>query len=255
MTDVDGPQTEQLAIGGLVNFRDLGGLRTSDGRQVAAGRLLRSDNLLGLNHEGVDTILSDLRPKLIIDLRTQEECRREGGPPPALDSVRYVNRPLEPQGALTEEDAAAGKATNLVDDYVAHLRISGHVLVSAFAYLTDTDNLPAVVHCTAGKDRTGIFVALLLDLLGVRREEIVADYAATAPNMAAVVERIRASPFFRENGLADAPPWIFEAKPETMRTFLELVDRDYGGTVRWAVTQGMSEELIERLRGELLVRA
>jgi protein-tyrosine phosphatase len=244
--------TPPLSIPGLLNVRDLGGLATADGRQVASGRLLRSDNLVGLNDEGVQAVLGEVGIKLIIDLRTAEECRREGGPPEALRGVRYVNRPLEPQGAVNEEQAAAGKATNLLDDYLAHLRLSGHVLIRAYSELVAAESLPAVVHCTAGKDRTGIFVALLLDLLGVRRDEIVADYAATAPNMAAILDRIRESSFFREIGLAAAPAWIFEANPDTMRTFLEIVDREHGGAVAWATAHGMREDLIAELRTRLL---
>src|SRR5438874_453262 len=77
--------------------------------------------------------------------------------------------------------------------------------------LSEDETLPAVVHCTAGKDRTGVLVALLLDLLGVAREQIVADYAATTDNMPGILDRIRSSSFFQGNGLAAAPAWIFES--------------------------------------------
>ena len=246
------PTERTLAVGGLVNVRDLGGLPTIDGMRVARQRIIRSDNLVGLDDAGVEAMLADLGIRLIIDLRTARECEREGGPPRALEQVRYVNRPLEPQGAITDEDVAAGKATNLLDDYSAHLRISGRVLLECFEMLTAPGALPAVVHCTAGKDRTGIFVALLLDLLGVEHEAIVADYAATAPNMGVILDRIRASEHFREIGLASAPAWVFEAPPETMRAFLRRVDEEYGGAAGWARGLGMPEEAVAALRSALL---
>ena len=71
-------------------------------------------------------------------------------------------------------------------------------------------------------------MALLLGLLGVDSEDIVADYAATAANMPAVLERIRSSPFFQSNGLAAAPAWIFGAEPATMRGFLYAVEEQFG---------------------------
>jgi len=252
MTSADDPTERALTLGGLVNVRDLGGLPTVDGLRVAPQRIIRSDNLVGLDDAGVEAMLSNLGIRLILDLRTARECEREGGPPHALRGVRYVNRPLEPQGALNAEDEAAGKATNLLDDYSAHLRLSGHVLLESFAMLAAPDALPAVVHCTAGKDRTGIFVALLLDLLGVEPEAIVADYAATAPNMMIIRDRIRASEFFRENGLAAAPDWIFEAPPETMRAFLQRLRDEYGGAVGWARDLGMPDHVIAALRAALL---
>lgn len=252
MTSAKDPIGRTLAMGGLVNVRDLGGLPTVDGRQVAARRIIRSDNLVGLDEAGVEAMLEDLGIRLIVDLRTARECEREGGPPRGLRDVRYVNRPLEPQGAINAEDVAAGKATNLLDDYLAHLRVSGQILLDSFEILAGPDSLPAVVHCTAGKDRTGIFVALLLDLLGVEPEAIVADYAATAPNMAEILNRIRASEFFRETGLATAPDWIFEAPPETMRAFLQRLRDEHGGAVTWARKLGMRRETMTALRTALL---
>lgn len=241
-----------LQVGGLVNVRDLGGLPTRDGRRIAAGRLVRSDSLGTLTDDGVKVLTRQLGVRQVVDLRTPEECRREGISPLGLLGVRYRNVPLTPQSALTEDDVAAGKATNLRDDYLAHLDVSGLVLIEGFELLTDEDALPAVVHCTAGKDRTGIFVALLLDLLGVDREAIVTDYAATAPNMATVLDRIRSSPFFRSNGLATAPSWIFAAEPETMDAFLEVVDDRFGGAAAWAAQAGARPSLVADLHAALL---
>ncbi len=252
MTSADGLSGRRLTLGGLVNVRDLGGLPTGDGLQVAVRRIIRSDNLIALDAAGVAAMRHDLGIRLIIDLRTSRECEREGGPPAGLAGVRYVNRPLEPQGAINADQVAAGKATNLLEDYLAHLRVSGPILLGAFETLAVPESLPAVVHCTAGKDRTGIFVALLLDLLGVEPAAIVADYAATAPNMAKVLERIRASEFFRETGLAAAPEWIFEAPPGTMRAFLDRLRHEYGGAAGWARRLGMSDETIAALRAALL---
>jgi protein tyrosine/serine phosphatase len=242
----------RLDVTGLVNIRDLGGLRTAAGRCVRRGQVFRSDSLVGLTDEGADALLNAHGVRLVIDLRTPQECAREGRGPLAQHDVGYLNLPLEPQAALNEAEAAAGKATNLLDDYLAHLRLSGDRIVNAFRALAQPGTLPALVHCTAGKDRTGIVTALLLDLLDVEREAVVEDYAATGPAMAVVLERIRASEFFRANGLAGAPTWIFEARPETMRAFLATVDEEYGGTPSWARARGLADEDLEALRAALV---
>ena len=241
-----------LVVDGLLNVRDLGGLSTPDGRRVRPGRIVRSDNLRGLTDEGAVTLVREVAPRLVVDLRTEAECAREGRGLAEVADVGYVNFPLQPKAALNAEQVAAGLATNLFDDYVLQIRGNGGPLVAALELLSDGDALPAVVHCTAGKDRTGVLVALLLDLLGVAREQIVADYAATTENMPAVLARIRSSSFFQGNGLAAAPAWIFESTPETMRDFLSWLDDEHGGTERWATDHGLSPDAVQRLRANLL---
>jgi protein-tyrosine phosphatase len=241
-----------LVVDGLLNVRDLGGLTTPDGRRVRPGRIVRSDNLRGLTDDGAVTLVRDLAPRLVVDLRTEAECAREGRGLAEVADVRYVNLPLQPKAALSPDQVAAGLATNLFDDYVLQIRDNGAALLAALELLSDGQALPAVVHCTAGKDRTGVLVALLLDLLGVAREQIVADYAATTDNMPGILARIRSSPFFQGNGLAAAPAWIFESTPETMRAFLAWLDEEHGGAERWATGNGLPPSAVRRLREDLL---
>ena len=241
-----------LALDGLLNVRDLGGLTTGDGRRIRRGRVVRSDNLRGLTDSGAVALVRDVGPRLVVDLRTAEECAREGRGLADVPHVRYVNVPLQPKGALTPEQAAAGLATNLFDDYVLQIRDNGAALVAALELLAGEDALPAVVHCTAGKDRTGLLVALLLELLGIERDQVVADYAETTVNMPGILDRIRSSPFFRGNGLAAAPEWIFGSEPETMRAFLTWLDAEHGGAHSWATGAGLPAGAVRRLRAELL---
>jgi protein tyrosine/serine phosphatase len=241
-----------LEVEGLLNVRDLGGLTTPDGRRVRRGRVIRSDNLRGLSDEGAVTLVRDVAPRLVVDLRTEPECAREGRGLSAVEHVRYVNVPLQPKAALNAEQEAAGLATNLFDDYVLQIRDNATQLVGALELLAGPGSLPAVVHCTAGKDRTGVLVALLLELVGVEREQVVADYAVTTDNMPRILARIRSSAFFQGNGLAAAPAWIFESDAATMRAFLSWVDEEFDGVERWATTAGLSPAAVARLRAALL---
>lgn len=252
MTPAVGASARAIVLEGLLNVRDLGGLATPDGRQVRRRRLVRADNLRGLTDDGAVALVRDLSPALVLDLRTEAECAREGRGLSEVEQVRYVNLPLQPKAALSPEQVAQGLATNLYDDYVLQVRDNGEQLLAGIALLAEDGALPAVVHCTAGKDRTGVLVALLLDLIGVEREAVVADYAETTANMPGILARIRASPFFRANGLAAAPDWIFSSDAATMRDFLAFMDAELGGTERWAISSGLPADTVQRLRDRLL---
>lgn len=247
-----GPTARALSLEGLLNVRDLGGLATPDGRRVRRRRLVRSDNLRGLTDAGAVALVRELSPALVLDLRTEAECAREGRGLAELEHVRYVNLPLQPKAAINPEQVEQGLATTLYDDYVLQVRDNGPQLRAGLELLAEDGALPAVVHCTAGKDRTGVLVALLLDLLGVDREAVVADYAETTGNMPGILARIRASPYFRAHGLAAAPDWIFGSEPSTMRDLLAFMDAEHGGTERWAVSSGLPGSALARLRARLL---
>ena len=248
MTD---SSAEPLRLDGLMNVRDLGGLRTPGGRRVRPRQVIRSDNPKGLTEHGQGELATMVGPSLVIDLRTTVEADREGYLI-AHDPARVVNLPMQPQSGVTPAQIRAGAADNLVDDYLRQLDVNANSLVEALRLIADPDNRPVVVHCTAGKDRTGLLVAMLLEILGVDRDAIVADYHLSMGNMAPIVERIRAADVFQENGLASAPMWIFEAHPETMRAFLVEMTRRHGSAEVWALANGLTPEEIVRLRADLL---
>jgi protein-tyrosine phosphatase len=107
----------------------------------------------------------------------------------------------------------------------------------------------ALVHCAAGKDRTGVVVALALSAVGVRQEEIVADYAATGERTGALVERLGRSPTYADD-INSQPPRA--PQPGTMAAFLEQVGAQYGGTRRWLAQHGFGDGDLDLLRAKLL---
>lgn len=240
-----------LAVSGLTNIRDLGGVPTADGRVIRKGAIFRSDNLRGLAGSGFDELLIAANPRTVIDLRTAPEVEKEHY---RLDhpDINCINVQMQPQSGLTQEEIDNGLAGNLVDDYLMQLNSNSHCIIDALRTICDPTTHPVVFHCTVGKDRTGIIAAVLLDILGVDREHIIHDYALTAPNMAPLVQRIRESDFFKEIGLAVAPMWLFDADPETMDVFLEIVDDAFGGLCQWALANGLPQASIDALRDALL---
>jgi protein-tyrosine phosphatase len=248
---VNDSAAEPLRLDGLMNARDLGGLRTRDGRVIRSRQVIRSDNPKGLTEQGQEQFASIVGPSLVIDLRMTMEVDREGYVI-AHDPARVVNLPMRPQSGVTPEQIEAGAADNLVDDYLRQIDVNADSLIEALRLIADPDNRPVLIHCTAGKDRTGLVVAMLLEILGVDHEVIVADYHVTSGNMAPILERIRSAEVFQDNGLASAPMWIFESHPETMRDFLGRMNGRYGSAEAWALAHGLTAQDIGRLREDLL---
>lgn len=168
---------------GTVNFRDLGGYKTGDGRRLRSGRIYRSDDLAHLTDSDVQ-ILCDLDVRTVCDLRSVPERAKRPDRVPDELAVRIHSIPITPYRAdELVADVRAGKLT------VSEIRTRIREIYRRFA-LREVANyrtlfealllpgaLPAVVHCTSGRDRTGLGVALVLVALGVPRATIVYDFA------------------------------------------------------------------------------
>ncbi len=233
-----------MELSGVLNARDLGGLSTVDGRTVRPGVLLRAASLAGATDDDA-AALQEWGLRTVIDLRGEAEAQRDGRGP---GDVTYRNLPVV--GARSVRlDQADGLAGSLVDHYVGYLEHSADVVVEVLRLLADDTTGPVVVHCAAGKDRTGVVVAVVLEALGVRREAVVADYAATAANMPGVREQLAATATTRE--LGSVPDWVLTALPETMAGLLAHLDT-VGGTIAWLRSHGLTDEELARLRDRLL---
>jgi protein-tyrosine phosphatase len=247
----DHGRDREIALDGLVNVRDLGGLRTADGRAVRPRQVIRADNPKSLTEAGRAALVELVSPAVVVDLRIPLELEREGYD---LEGVpaRIVSLPMIPQSGVTDEQIASGLADSLPEDYRREIEVNAASIVGVLRLLAEPANRPLVVHCTAGKDRTGIVTAMILSILGVPDAEIAADYHVTSRNIGPILERIRSAPVFRENGLAFAPDWIFASEPESMLAFLERLRLDYGDAEGWALAKGLTAGEIAALRAGLL---
>jgi hypothetical protein len=140
---------------------------------------------------------------------------------------------------------------DLTERYLWYLDVGAAALAEALTVLGDPDSFPLVFHCAAGKDRTGVLAALVLDLCGVEPEVIVADYLITAERMELILGRYRSDPAF-EARMAGVPPGRFGVEADTMERFLEILGRRFGGAEAWATSVGVSPVSIEGLRATLL---
>ena len=109
----------------------------------------------------------------------------------------------------------------------------------------------ALVHCAAGKDRTGVLVALALSAVGVRPEAIIADYAATGERIGPLLARLRRSPMYAAD-MGSEPDESHRPRPQTMAAFLEQVSSRYGGAIPWLAGHGFGPGDLRLLRARLL---
>jgi protein-tyrosine phosphatase len=253
-----------IDLEGAVNARDLGGLPGDGGRQTLSGRLLRSDNLQDLSPADVARLVHDIGVTTVVDLRSSAELKSEG--PAPLDSVagvRHTHHPVLPElGSATDAIAEAMMArirrdkSSFPDDptcghYLGYLEDRPDQVVAALQTIARAQGA-ALVHCAAGKDRTGVVVALALTAAGVRPEAVIADYAATGDRVEAILGRLRKSRTYARD--IDGQPVVAHlARPETMAAFLQQMDARHSGVVPWLADHGFGDEDLNLLRVKLFV--
>jgi hypothetical protein len=235
-----------LTLDGAVNVRDLGGLPLAGGGATRDGVLVRADNLQGLTERDV-AALEALGVSLVVDLRTRVEIELEG-PGPLVGRVEVRHRSLHPEsGDRTDVIPSERDEARLVRMYLRYLRQRPDSIVAALQDIAYGDGA-AIVHCAAGKDRTGMVVALALSAIGVEREAIVADYAATGERLDAILDRLRSSPTYADD-LDGTPDDVHIPHPETMARVLSLLDERHGGPNVWLREHGFDDA--EALRARL----
>jgi protein-tyrosine phosphatase len=245
--------SRNLEFEGCVNFRDLGGYATTDGRTVAWRRLFRADGLNKLSDSDLAQ-LAELGLSTVIDLRTLDEAEQRGSFPVDRFPVSYVGLPLTDVLPATETLSDWREAAYVATRYGSMVAEGGAVLTAAIDALAGSGALPAVMHCSAGKDRTGVLSALLLAFLGVPDETIVADYALSAAAMDRLLARLKAEYPEAQDEVERYAPAILHVVPETMEQFLADVRAGYGTYDELAASLGVTSS-VEILRATVLVDA
>lgn len=244
MTDTTGDRV--IPFTRVFNFRDLGGVPTRDGRTVRWRRLFRSDTLSSLAEDDREAFGS-LGVRTVLDLRRPVEVARHGRVPD-WDGLMHHNVVLEHQ-EWTENPFQDGDdpVRYLADRYRDLLEEASGGFATAVGLIADERTAPVVVHCMAGKDRTGLVIALTLSLLGVPDDEIDAEYQLSTPGNERFIE------WYRANGNPEAVmvPW-FRSWPGTMRTCLSELRERYGSVEGYLTGAGLAPDAIPALRGHLL---
>lgn len=259
-----------IELDGARNVRDLGGLLTRDGQRIAARRLLRGDSLQQLSAADVTLLVSGIGITTVIDLRSPAEVAAQGpGPLTRITSVQHQHFSLLPElfGTAAAAGSAAGAAeaalavrldaasSRYPDDlrcglYLGYLEERPDQVAGALRGIAAAPGA-ALVNCAAGKDRTGVVVALALSVAGVRRDAIIADYAASAERVSAVMARLGAVPAYQaaiegRHALEHVP------RAETMAAFLDQLQARHHGALQWLSAHGFSAADAAALRARLV---
>ena len=224
LPDVGSDPRRLVPLDAVHNFRDLGGYPTHDGRTTRWRVLFRADGLYRLTRADLDRV-RELGLRTVVDLRTHGELADRGTFPHQHHPVDFHHVPVidetwSPDDGLHEVDAA----DFLEAAYRSMLDGTPERFADAFVRLCAADALPAVFHCAAGKDRTGVLAMLVLGSLGVQREFIAADYALTEAGMQRMREwSLREFPDLHER--ITATPAVFSAAvPEAMMRMIDHVE-------------------------------
>ncbi len=245
------PARDRLVeLAGAFNFRDLGGYPAAGGRVTKWGRLFRSDTLHELTDADVE-ILRSLGLATVVDLRTGREVDRSGRGPMAAEPVAYRHLSVIGDGDGEAMAAPAPPGEELSARYLWYLERGSAPLAEAMTLLADPERLPLVFHCAAGKDRTGVLAALVLEILGVDPEVIVADYVVTAGRMELILARYQSDPALAA-AVARAPSSRFAVEAATMERFLGALRERFGGARDWALGNGVGAAVLEQMADLLL---
>lgn len=241
----DAHRPRWVDLDGVHNLRDLGGLRAGRHR-VRDGVLLRSEHLEDLTAEAARRLCQRFGLRSVVDLRDPREDPRA----PEWISTHGVTRLHLPLVDLTQVRGRWQLEQDIEQVYRAMLHAAGPVLVNLLRFLVGPGRTPAVVHCAAGKDRTGIAVAVLLAAAGVDRGDIVADYLATEERLAQVRARLLQRPAYRSRGSSSFQR--LSAAP--ILAVLSVLDDHPGGVEGFLTAQGATADELDRWRTILLQR-
>jgi protein tyrosine/serine phosphatase len=239
---------------GALNARDTGGLPTGDGRRIRPGALVRSDVLTRLTSSGRRALI-DHGVRTIVDVRSGEEVGRDREVYPFRDgSVGYTNVPFtygRDERAWEDVKERYHAATTRAELNRIDLDAHPEGVARIVAAVADAPEGGVLVHCHAGKDRTGLVVALMLSLVGVSDDDIADDYALTALNLEPLI-----ADWLQDMGGDEAERQrlraLAEPRREAMLDTLAHMREGHGSAEGYLLSAGVTREQVERLRVRLV---
>ena len=242
-----------IGLEAVHNFRDLGGYPTAGGRSTKWRTLFRSDGLYRLRGADDMSRVMQLGLKSVIDLRTEREQREQGIFP--IDDIEVTFHHLsivDVTWSDTETPEFEDEVEFLVWGYRDMLEIGSSRFADAMHVLAQTDSLPAVFHCAAGKDRTGVLAALLLSSLGVDDAHICADYGLTQDAMQRTIAWSKVHRPELAERYATIPKAYLAADPRAMQIILAELAQRHGSVRNYVREIGVADNTVDALSNLLL---
>jgi protein-tyrosine phosphatase len=237
---------------GIHNFREVGPYPLGGGGSFRTGMIYRAGALEQMTAEDAAFLSEELALRTILDLRHHDEIAMRVGPHPLEDRVQFNS--IFPDNVRQEELIA--ELNGLYGPgispgrYMHYLQVGGDRLARAFSLFADEANYPFLVHCTAGKDRTGVLVGMIMDVVGVAPDDIAHEYGLSDRSIDRLLAYLRASGRVLE-GTEDEVRARLSTPPEKMAGFLELLYAKHGNAANFFLSQGVPEETLERVKRNL----
>jgi len=244
-----GLPTGHVDIDGCFNVRDAGGWATADGRWMRTGALYRADDPVRITPDGRRAIEA-LGLKAVVDLRQQSQFDRGPG---FVDRAITFHIPLVDRVINTDDPPRIEKPDDLAALYEDMADRGREPLVSAIETVARfIGDGPVMVHCAAGKDRTGMVVALVQAAIGVGLDDLVAEYALSDVPAQRRRQVMVEQPIPGDPPVARSPVFLWNAPAEAMALFARRAVEVHGSLTAWPLALGVSPDAVERLRGALV---
>ena len=240
-----------FAFEGCFNFRDIGGYPTKEGKKIKKGIYFRTGRQDRMSEKDLAE-LKNLKISTQIDLRKPEEILDQGKGPLENMGADYINIPIIPDGGSDQLSRLVGDTGISGKRYLGYLEFGPESWLKIFEILANKDSLPVVLHCTAGKDRTGVSTAFLLSVLGVDRDLIEADYKLTNLDTERQAEFIENSGGFPEGVDREAMILAAGVPEDAMTVFLDGVESGWGSVLGYLEEIGITKNQMNVIRDNFL---
>ncbi len=240
-----------IDLEGCFNFRDIGGYPTADGRSVRWGRYFRTGRQDRMTEEDLEKVAA-LRVKTQIDLRRPAEVRDQGRGPLEAMGATYHNIAVIPDGGSDQLSRLVGDTGISGKRYLGYLEFGPESWRRMFEIFSHAGSQPIVLHCTAGKDRTGVSTAFLLSVLGVDRALIEADYILTNRDVARQTDFIENTTGLPQGVNRKAMMNAAGVPEDAISDFLDGLQESSGGPLAYLRSIGITDATMEAVREEFL---
>lgn len=246
------------------NFREIGGLAADNGSYMKRGILYRSDELSKLTRGDIK-VIEDLNIKLVIDLRGVKEREKKPDRFPEQQSITILNIPIDHTNQdlkqtqfflfLIQKSKEFDFEKYMMDHYSGTAFECTAQIKEIITLLSDEKNMPALIHCTVGKDRTGFVAALLQLIAGIPRETVLDEYLITnryiGKRIKQIVRMVRIMSLFRASVKQIQP--MLEVRPDYLNNVLDEIFRLYGSVENYLLTCCKVEpEVLNKLKNLLI---
>jgi len=232
---------------GCFNFRDIGGYPNQEGKQVRSGLYFRAGRQDRMSESDLKK-LKELNVATQIDLRRPDEVQEQGRGPLEAMGAKYENIAVIPEGGTDQLSRLVGDTGISGKRYLGYLEFGPESWLRMFEIFSNEAQLPVVLHCTAGKDRTGVSTAFLLSVLGVSREWIEADYILTNIDTSRQADFIEKSVGYPPGVNREGMIMAAGVPEDAMKDFLDGVEARWGSAIGYLQEIGVTQAQMDSVR-------